>query len=90
MMSILLTIHVIVTISLIGIILIQKGEGGGILGSGASHSMFTARGTANFFTHLTAILATLFIANAIAMTILTSHQIKRTQHIFDAPETIKK
>lgn len=83
-MNILLFIHVIITLSLIGVILIQRSEGGGLgLGSSgnASNSMFSARGTANLLTRITGVLATLFFLNCLVMGILAKRQINQTSSI---------
>lgn len=83
-MKLLLVIHVIITLAMIGVILIQRSEGGGLgLGGGGSgaNGMFTARGAANFLTRATAILATLFMVNCVVMTIVASRQIKTEQSI---------
>jgi len=76
-MTILLVIHIIITSLLIGIILIQKSEGGGLGGSSSSGQTFSARGAANFLTRTTAVLATLFIGMCILMTIVSK---KRVMH----------
>lgn len=55
--------HVIVALSLVGVVLLQHGKGadaGAAFGSGASATVFGSRGTASFLTRLTAVLATLF------------------------------
>ena len=86
-MNLLLTIHILITIALIAIILLQKSEGGGGLmggsGSGAGNSMFTARGAANLLTRVTAVLAVLFIGNCILMTIITSSQLRQATSLLD-------
>ena len=72
MEAVLLTIHLIVTIALIGVILLQRSEGGalGIGGSGGGN-LFSARGAANALTRTTAILAVVFFATSIALTIIS-------------------
>ena len=64
---ILLVIHVLVAVSVIGLILLQQGKGadmGAAFGSGASQTLFGSRGTANFLTRTTAVLALVFfVAN---------------------------
>ncbi len=73
MQTVLLVIHVILAAAMIGVILIQRSEGGG-LGMGRSDSgLMTARGQANLLTRTTAILATLFFLTSIVLAILTSH-----------------
>ena len=71
-MNTLLIIQIFITLALIGAILLQRSEGGALgMGSGGnSSSMFTARGSANLLTRVTAVLAALF------MTVITSHSIK--------------
>lgn len=72
MIATLLTLHILVTISLIGIILIQKSEGGA-LGIGSSHTgMFSARQSANMLTRATAILAVLFFSLAISIAFIST------------------
>ena len=63
MSTVLLIIHLFVTLALIGVVLIQRSEGGG-LGIGSSQGMgafMSGRGTANLLTRATAILATVFM-----------------------------
>ena len=77
-MTILIVIQIIVTLALIGVIILQKSEGGGLGMGGGSNSMFTARGTANLLTRITAVLATIFIGLCILMTALTNMNIKKS------------
>ena len=81
-MNILLVVHIIITVLMIGIILLQKSEGGG-LGSASSSSgnAFSARGAANFLTRTTAILATIFMAMCIIMTIISHHTVTKDSSI---------
>jgi preprotein translocase subunit SecG len=70
MASVLLVVHLLVTLALIGVVLIQKSEGGGLgVGSGGSGFM-TGRGTANFLTRTTAILAAIFMGLSLALALL--------------------
>ena len=72
MTTVLLIIHLFVTLALIGVVLIQRSEGGG-LGIGSSQGMgsfMSGRGTANLLTRATAILATAFMALALALALL--------------------
>jgi preprotein translocase subunit SecG len=72
MSTILLIIELFVTLALIGIVLIQRSEGGG-LGIGGSQGMgsfMSGRGTANLLTRTTAILATIFMGLAVALGVL--------------------
>jgi preprotein translocase subunit SecG len=70
--AVLLIIHLFVTIALIGVVLIQRSEGGG-LGIGSSQGMgafMSGRGTANLLTRTTAILATIFMALSLTLALM--------------------
>ena len=72
MSTVLLIIHLFVTLALIGVVLIQRSEGGG-LGIGSSQGMgafMSGRGTANLLTRATAILATVFMVLSLALALL--------------------
>jgi preprotein translocase subunit SecG len=72
MTTVLLIIHLFVTLALIGVVLIQRSEGGG-LGIGSSQGMgafMSGRGTANLLTRTTAILATLFMGLSLLLALL--------------------
>lgn len=73
MEHILLVIHVIIATSLIGVVLIQRSDTDGFgLGSGSGGNFMTGRATASLLTRTTAILATLFIINSLALGILAT------------------
>ncbi len=66
----LLVLHLIVTLILIGVVLLQKGED---VSSGAGSNamgMFSARGSKNFLSRITAILATFFFVNCLILAVL--------------------
>ena len=61
MHTVLLVVHLLVTLALIGVVLVQKSEGGALgMGGGGMGGFMTGRATANLLTRTTAILATLF------------------------------
>ena len=72
MYAVLLTIEVIVCVAMIGVILLQRSEGGGLgLGSGGGvGGLMSGRGAANVLTRTTVILATIFICTSIALALL--------------------
>lgn len=75
--SFLLVIQVILSISLISLILIQHGRGaqaGAAFGSGASATVFGARGSASFLTKITTLLAIIFFANSLGLAYLSAIQ----------------
>ncbi len=88
MIKVLLVLHVFVTLALIGVVLIQRSEGGGLgLGGGQGMGSFmTGRGTANLLTRTTAILGTAFFALSLALALLYKGSAANTNAaIFSAP-----
>ncbi len=83
MIAIILTIHIILCVALIGIVLLQRSEGGlGGLGGGGGGFM-SARGTANLLTRVTAVLAAGFMITSLALTLLAGRS-GPSRSIFDA------
>lgn len=82
MQSILLTIHTLIALALVGLVLLQRSEGGGLGigggGGGAGGGFMTARGTANLLTKATAALATCFFLTSIGLAILAGAGSKTT------------
>jgi len=87
MTTILLVIHLIIAIALVGIILLQRSEGGGlgIGGSGGGGGLFTTKETANLLTRTTAILATCFMVTSLTLAIFANQSSEPTS-ILDAEE----
>jgi preprotein translocase subunit SecG len=74
-MQILNIFHVLIAITLVAFVLIQKGQGataGAAFGSGASGTVFGSRGAGNFLTRSTWVLATLFCAISLTMAVMIS------------------
>ena len=70
--TVLLVIHLLVAIFLVAVILLQRSEGGaldGLGGGNGASSFLSARGTGNFLTRTTAILATIFIITSISLSL---------------------
>ena len=73
METLVLTIHILIALGLVGSVLLQHSEGGGLGiggGGGAGGGFMTARGTANLMTRVTAVLATCFFATSIILAIM--------------------
>ena len=69
--KVLLVLHLMIAAALVGVVLLQRSEGGGLgMGGGGSGSFMTGRGTANLLTRITAGLATAFFITSIALTLL--------------------
>ncbi|MCP8893371.1 preprotein translocase subunit SecG [Shinella daejeonensis] len=86
MQTILLVIYLMVVVVLIGVVLIQRSEGGG-LGIGGGSGFMSARGTANALTRTTAILAALFFVLALGMGILARYESRPTDILDRIPGT---
>jgi len=71
MQQVVIVIHLMLVLALIGVVLLQRSEGGG-LGIGGGSGFMTSRGTANVLTRATAILAGLFFATSLILSILAS------------------
>jgi preprotein translocase subunit SecG len=68
MIILLLVVHILVAVSLVGVILLQKSEGGALgMGGGGMSGFMTGRSTANLLTRTTAILALLFMLTSLSL-----------------------
>jgi preprotein translocase subunit SecG len=72
MQTILIVIHLMVVVALVGVVLLQRSEGGG-LGIGGGSGFMTARGASNALTRTTAILAAAFFATSLALSLLARY-----------------
>ncbi len=84
MLSVLLGLHFALTLAIIGLILLQKHDSDGALGSsggGAASGMFSVRGQANILTKSTAILMTIFMVNCLVMAKITKNRPAQTSVI---------
>ncbi len=78
MQTVLLVVHLIVALGLIGVVLLQRSEGGALGmgggGGGGGGNLFSARGVGNALTRTTAYLAVAFFATSISLTLLATHR----------------
>jgi preprotein translocase subunit SecG len=86
MQTVLIVIHLMIVLALVGVVLIQRSEGGG-LGIGGGSGFMSARGTANALTRTTAILAVLFFATSLGLGLLARYQAKPTDILDRLPTT---
>ena len=78
-LSLLLSFHVIIAILIIVLILVQKGKGadmGSAFGAGASGTIFGSKGSANFLSRATAILAATFFITSLTLAYLNKGTVK--------------
>jgi preprotein translocase subunit SecG len=91
MNNVLLVIHLLIAITMIGVVLLQRSEGGGLGigggggGGGGMGGFLTGRGTANLLTRTTANLAAAFMVTSVTLTILASGSNERRSIIEDLP-----
>lgn len=77
MHTVVIVIHLMLVMAMIGVVMLQKSEGGG-LGIGSSGGFMTSRGTANVLTRATAILAGGFFLTSLVLSIIASHERRPT------------
>ncbi len=84
MESVLLVIHLLVVLSLIAVVLLQRSEGGGLgMGGGSGGGLVSVRGTANMLSRATAVLAGVFFLTSLTLAILASNR-SEPRSILDA------
>lgn len=77
MRDVILIVDILVAVGIVGLVLLQQGKGadmGAAFGSGASQTLFGARGSANFLTRATAVLATVFFLANMTLAWLASKE----------------
>ncbi|HEY6022551.1 MAG TPA: preprotein translocase subunit SecG [Pseudolabrys sp.] len=84
MQQVVIVIHLMLVLALIGVVLLQRSEGGG-LGIGSTGGFMTSRGTANVLTRATAILAGLFFVTSLMLSILAGINRKPTSILQGSP-----
>lgn len=76
MQILIIVVHVLAALCVIGLILLQQGKGadmGASFGAGASQTLFGSRGSGNALTRMTAILAAVFFATSLALSVLAKN-----------------
>jgi preprotein translocase subunit SecG len=85
MTTIVLIIHLLVALALVGVILLQRSEGGALgIGGGGMGGLMTGRASANLLTRVTAVLAATFITTSLLLALLAAHRTAPTS-ILDQP-----
>jgi preprotein translocase subunit SecG len=83
MQSVLIVIHLMIVLAMVGVVLLQKSEGGG-LGMGGGSGFLTSRGTSNVLTKTTAFLAISFFVTSLALSLLAGMD-RRPRSILTGP-----
>lgn len=79
-------VHVLVAVAIIGLVLLQRGKGaeaGAGFGSGASGTVFGARGSSTFFSKTTAMLVTCFFVTSLSLAYLATHRPSGPKSVLD-------
>ena len=83
MATVLLIIHIMIALAMIGLVLLQRSEGGALgIGGGGGGGFMTGRGAANFLTRATAGLAAAFFTTSLVLSLIAS-QPGRDRSILD-------
>lgn len=83
MTTVVLVTHLMIALALVGVVLLQRSEGGALGMGGASGGFVTGRGAANLLTRTTAVLAFMFFATSITLTIMSRNE-AGTKSILDS------
>ena len=83
MLNVLLVIHLLIALALVGVILLQRSEGGA-LGIGGGGGMMTSRAAGNLLTRTTAILATGFFVTSLGLALISNGR-SQAGSIMDQP-----
>jgi preprotein translocase subunit SecG len=70
MLTVIVVIHLMIVATMIGVVLLQKSEGGGLGIGGGTGGFLSSRGTANVLTRTTAILAAGFFATSLLLSVI--------------------
>jgi preprotein translocase subunit SecG len=79
MLTVIVVIHLMIVVAMIGVVLLQKSEGGGLVSS--TSGFLTGRGTANVLTRTTALLAAGFFVTSLMLSYIASYERKPTSII---------
>jgi len=86
MTSVLLVVHILIALALVGVVLIQRSEGGGLgIGGGTAGGFMTTRGTANLLTRTTAIMAGAFMLTSLGLALIAARSHAPAGSIIDVP-----
>lgn len=89
MESVVLVIHLFLALAIVGLVLLQRSEGGGlgIGGGGGLGGLATAQGAANLLTRMTAICAGLFFVTSLILGVMAGSHTQSSSPLSDALQT---
>lgn len=77
MEPLIIALHILVSIAIVALILLQQGKGaevGASFGSGGSQTLFGSTGSGNFLSHATAVLVAIFFVTSFGLSMLAKHK----------------
>jgi len=74
LVGLLLTLNIVVCLALIGVVLLQRSEGGALGGGGSPTGLVTTRGAGDLLTRTTWVLFALFLSLSLALTLIGGHE----------------
>jgi preprotein translocase subunit SecG len=87
-----LVIHTLIALGIIALVLLQRGKGadaGAAFGAGASGTVFGARGSTNFFSRTTAILATGFFVTSLTLAYISSQRSDTIESLLESAPAVE-
>ena len=91
MQTVLIVIHLMIVVALVGVVLLQRSEGGALgMGGGGTGGFMSARGAADTLTRTTSILAAAFFATSIALGLLARYGENPTDILDRVPAQIQQ
>jgi len=91
MVTVILVIHLLLALAMVGLVLIQRSEGGGLgMGGGGMGGFMSGRATANLLTRATAVLAALFFATSLTLAILSGGPRKERSILEQPPAPVEQ
>jgi preprotein translocase subunit SecG len=92
-LNVAIVVHVLVAVSIIGLVLLQHGKGadmGSGFGGGSAGSLFGATGSANFLSRTTAVLAAIFFVSSLALAYLATQRPREAASVVDRAPPVQQ
>jgi preprotein translocase subunit SecG len=92
MQKVVLIAHTFIAIMIIALVLLQRGKGadaGAAFGAGASGTVFGARGSSNFFSRATAVLAAVFFASSLTLAYMSSQRAESPSSLIERAPVVE-
>ena len=84
MQTVIIVVHLMIVVAMVGLVLLQRSEGGGLGMGGGGGGFMSSRGTANVLTRTTAFLAGFFFLTSLILSMLAGHE-RKPRSILQTP-----